>query len=121
MARPPKCRCISGVPNVTCFIPQGIPIQEGAEVRLALEGLEALRLADLEGMSQEESARHMGISRPTFGRILAEARKTVAQALIKGMVLQIQGGVCMVVRRQCCSNSQQPEVELLGGPDSKPT
>jgi predicted DNA-binding protein (UPF0251 family)/predicted Fe-Mo cluster-binding NifX family protein len=93
MPRPRKCRRITGTPRVTYFKPQGIPMTELDEVFLAYEGHEALRLADLEGMNQEESARYMGISRHTFGRILAEARRVVAEAVIKGLALRIQGGV----------------------------
>jgi predicted Fe-Mo cluster-binding NifX family protein/predicted DNA-binding protein (UPF0251 family) len=66
------------------------------EVTLTYEGHEALRFADLEGMNQEEAARSMGVSRHTFGRILAEARRAVAEAVIRGMALRIQGGVYVV-------------------------
>lgn len=71
------------------------------DVCLAYDGLEALRLADLEGISQEESARRMDVSRPTFGRILAEARRAVAEAVVKGMTLRIEGGVYKVVGHRC--------------------
>jgi predicted DNA-binding protein (UPF0251 family)/predicted Fe-Mo cluster-binding NifX family protein len=100
MPRPRKCRRIAGTPRVTYFKPQGIPMRELDEVSLAYEGHEALRLADLEGMNQEESALYMGISRHTFGRILAEARRVVAEAVIKGLALRIHGGDYMVAR--CC-------------------
>ncbi len=96
MPRPRKCRRIADTPRVTYFKPQGIPMRELDEVCLAYEGHEALRLADLEGMTQEESARYMGVSRHTFGRILAEARRVVAEAVIKGLALRIQGGVYTV-------------------------
>lgn len=62
------------------------------EVCLSLEGLEALRLADVEGLEQEQAAQQMTVSRPTFGRILAQARQTVAKALVCGLALKIQGG-----------------------------
>jgi len=62
------------------------------EVSLSYEGHEALRFADLEGLNQEEAARSMGVSRHTFGRILADARRAVAEAVIEGMALRIQGG-----------------------------
>jgi predicted DNA-binding protein (UPF0251 family) len=62
---------------------------------LSLDGLEALRLADLEGLYQEEAARRMGISRATFARVLTEARRAVAEALLEGRALLIGGGeVC---------------------------
>ena len=96
MPRPRKCRRIVGTPRVTYFKPQGIPMSELDEVYLSYEGHEALRFADLEGMNQEEAAQYMNISRHTFGRILAEARRVVAEAVIKGMALRIQGGDYMI-------------------------
>ncbi|RUM87792.1 MAG: hypothetical protein DSZ24_05330 [Thermodesulfatator sp.] len=66
--------------------------REGEEaVRLALDELEALRLADLEGLYQEEAAKRMGVSRATFGRILERARKKVAEALVMGKGIKIEG------------------------------
>lgn len=61
----------------------------GDVVRLTLAELEAIRLADLEGLYQEEAARRMGVSRATFGRILEEGRRKVAEALIKGKGIQV--------------------------------
>ena len=63
-----------------------------SEVSLAVESLEAIRLADLEGLNMEAAAVGMGVSRHTFGRILAEGRKAVAQALVSGSALRIEGG-----------------------------
>lgn len=62
------------------------------EVILTLDEFEALRLADLEGLYQEEAAQRMGVSRPTFGRILGVAHRKVAEALILGKALRIEGG-----------------------------
>lgn len=62
------------------------------EVRLSVEGYEALRLAEIMGLGQDEAAGRMKISRHTFGRILATARKTVAEAVVLGMALRIEGG-----------------------------
>jgi len=62
------------------------------QVNLTLDGLEALRLADLEGLYQEEAAQRMGVSRATFARVLATARKTVAEALVHGKAVEISGG-----------------------------
>ena len=113
MTRPRKCRRIAGPPRVTYFKPQGIPLRELDEVSLPCEGHEALRLADLEGMTQEEAARYMGVSRHTFGRILAEARKVVAEAVIGGMALRVQGGVYTVAGCRhgavCCRSSLASE------------
>jgi predicted Fe-Mo cluster-binding NifX family protein len=76
-----------------------------------MRGHEALRLADLEGMNQEESAQYMGISRHTFGRILAEARRVVAKAVIKGLALRIHGGDYMVTGCRFAVVGRGPECE----------
>ena len=59
---------------------------------LPIEGLEAVKLNDFQGLDQETSARMMNVSRQTFGRILAEARAIVADALVMGTTLRIEGG-----------------------------
>ena len=68
-------------------------MSELSHTSLTLDGLEALRLADLEGLYQEEAARRMGISRATFARVISAARNAVADALVKGKALKIEGGV----------------------------
>ena len=63
------------------------------EVVLGLDETEALRLADLEGLSHEQVGERMEVSRPTVGRILESARRKVAEALVHGKALRISGGV----------------------------
>lgn len=92
MPRPRKCRMVDAKPGVWLFKPQGIPARLLDEVYLPIEGYEALRLADLEGLRQDEAAAKMKVSRQTFGRILSEARRAVANALIHGLALRIEGG-----------------------------
>lgn len=92
MPRPRKCRMVDAKPGVWLFKPQGIPARLLDEVYLPIEGYEALRLADLEGLRQDEAAAKMKVSRQTFGRILSEARRAVADALIHGLALRIEGG-----------------------------
>jgi predicted DNA-binding protein (UPF0251 family) len=92
MARPEKLRCVAQLPNVGFFRPVGIPANTLQGVRLSLEELESIRLKDLEGLEQEECAQQMRISRPTFHRILEVARKKLADALINGKAIQIEGG-----------------------------
>lgn len=89
MSRPICPRIISHVPSVTYFKPAGIPLRELAEYTLAPDEFEALRLADREELYQQEAAKHMGISRPTFARILRRARSQVARALVEGCALRI--------------------------------
>jgi len=63
-----------------------------SEVSLPFEGLEAIRLADVLGLDQDAASTSMGVSRQTFGRILSEARKTIASAIVHGNALRIEGG-----------------------------
>lgn len=93
MSRPPCCRRVSGPPQCGLFKPAGVPASTLEEVVLTLDELEALRLADLEGQYQEQAAEKMNISRQTFGRIIESSRHKVAEALIHGKVLRIEGGV----------------------------
>lgn len=73
-------------------------------VELGLDEFEAIRLADLEGMDQDEAASLMNISRPTFSRILERARLAVADALVNGKALVIEGGNVTMVRRGRCGH-----------------
>jgi predicted DNA-binding protein (UPF0251 family) len=77
---------------VRYFKPRGIPLSELDEVVLTVDGLEALRLADAEGLEHVPAAGLMGVSRPTFSRLLAEARTAVATALARGFAIRIEGG-----------------------------
>jgi uncharacterized protein len=90
--RPMKCRQVCCLPGVNYFKPVGIPMKNLEEIRLTVEELEALRLKEIEGLDQQKSAVKMGVSRPTFQRILATARHKTAQALITGKALRIDGG-----------------------------
>ncbi len=92
MPRPPKRRRIKNIPYIRFFKPAGIPGRELEEVLLSLEEVEALRLKDVEGLNQTESAEKMNISRPTFQRILTGAHKKVAEALLEGKALRFEGG-----------------------------
>jgi len=90
MARPKKCRCLVGSPNAVYFKPRGIPLTQLEEVCLSLDEFEAINLADYQGLYHEEAAKKMGVSRPTFGRILGAARKKIADAVVQGKALQIE-------------------------------
>ncbi len=92
MPRPRKLRFVQGRPLVDGFLPNRLPPWGREEVVLAIEGLEAIRLSDFEGLDHETAAGRMKVSRQTFGRILAEARAIVAESLVMGKVLRIQGG-----------------------------
>ena len=90
MSRPKKTRMVSAYPTIVAFVPEGLAIR--GEVFMSVEKLEAIRLSDFEHLDQETAALMMGVSRHTFGRILNNARSTVAQALIIGQILKIEGG-----------------------------
>jgi predicted DNA-binding protein (UPF0251 family) len=92
MPRPRKRRFVQGRPIVNAFIPDSVPPWGREEVILPIEGLEAIRLNDFQGLDQERAAEMMNVSRQTFGRILAEARVIVADALVTGKILRIEGG-----------------------------
>ena len=92
MARPPRVRNVHEELEGGVFKPQGVPTTQLEQVQLTLDGLEALRLADLEGLYQEQAAEQMGVSRATFARILTEARARVARALVERQALVIGGG-----------------------------
>ena len=109
-----KCpRFVDGVPANRWFKPAGVPLSDLDEVVLALDEVEALRLADGEGCYQEEAAEQMGISRQTIGRILAEARRKVADALVNGKAIRIDGGNVTIRQSRtfgCLGCSHQWEV-----------
>ena len=92
MVRPQKDRIVSFNPEISYFKPRGIPMVNLEEVQLTVDEREAVRLADLRGMSHEEAGRYMGVSRATFGRIVQKARKVIADALINGKAINIGGG-----------------------------
>jgi len=102
---------VAFLPNVTYFKPAGIPLRALEEVRLPVEEAEAIRLKDLEGLEQEQGADRMNISRPTFQRVLASARQKIADALLNGKAIKIEGGSFeMAFRRFRCLNRHEWEV-----------
>ena len=108
MPRPPKCRWVENMPETTYFKPAGVPLKNLEEINLSIEELEAIRLKDLDGLEQEECAEKMGISRPTFHRIINGARHKVAQALITGKAINIKGGnFCLVDESFLCHKCGQ--------------
>jgi predicted DNA-binding protein (UPF0251 family) len=109
MSRPPCCRRVSGKPAASVFKPAGIRARMLEEIVMALDEFEAIRLADLEGFYQEQAAGRMRVSRPTFGRIIESAHRKVAEALIFGKALKIEGGPVLaepsrVLRCPACSH-----------------
>lgn len=92
MARPTKVRRVGFFPESTYFIPWGKSKCEIEEVVLNVEELEAIRLKDIEKLTQEECAERMDISRQTFQNVIDSAREKVAKALTDGKAIRISGG-----------------------------
>jgi len=92
MPRPRHCRRVGHLPQSNYYKPRGVPLSVLQCVNLTIDELEAIRLADLEGLYQEDAAKRMNVSRQTFGRTLESAHKKIADALVNGKALLIKGG-----------------------------
>ena len=92
MPRPKCLRRICHVPGITYFKPAGVPLGVLEEVVVPLDEVEAIRLADLYGAYHEEAAERMRISRPTFSRLIGAAHKKIADALLHGKAIRMEGG-----------------------------
>ena len=96
MPRPRKRRILSSTPSRSIYKPAGVPLDSLGRVQLLHEELEAMRLADLEGLTQAEGAAQMGVSRSTFQRMVTRARRQTAMALAQRQALEIEGGTFQV-------------------------
>ncbi|PLX71521.1 MAG: DNA-binding protein [Denitrovibrio sp.] len=106
MPRPSKPRTIGVRPEICNFKPRGIPTKKLKSVNIALDEFEAIRLADYEGLSHEDASVLMNISRPTFSRLVEKARINIANFLVEGAELVIEGG--NVEFRECgCKNCKE--------------
>jgi len=92
MPRPPCKRKIGFLPKVTYYKPVGVPVSLLEEVVIRHDELEAIRLKDLLNESQEEAAKKMNISQPTFHRLITSAHQKIADAIVNGKALWIEGG-----------------------------
>jgi len=92
MPRPQKCRRIGFNPEFRSFKPAGVPGKSLDEVIMTIDELESVRLVDLEGMYQEDAAKKLNVSRQTLGNIITTAHKKVAECLVNGKILKIEGG-----------------------------
>lgn len=123
MARPVLCRRVGCAPTSRYFKPRGIPLSRLEENAVTVDELEAIRLADGEGLYHEEAAERMNVSRQTFGRIVESARKKVADALVNGKALRIEGGEIEMTGTmrafQCSDCGHAWKVPFGGGPQTK--
>ena len=111
MGRPRLWRRVNFIPPITYFKPAGVPLTALQEVCLSVEEAEAIRLKDLEGLEQEKCAQGMSVSRSTFARVLASARQKMADALLNGKAIRIEGGNFeMASRRFRCIDGHEWDV-----------
>lgn len=92
------------MPRVDAFVPAG-ESHPDVSVTMSVDEYEIIRLMDLEGLSQDESAERMGVARSTVQRIYDDARKKLADFLIHGKSLKIEGGdyrLCEANEQECC-------------------
>ncbi len=93
MPRPRKWRRVCRLPESNLYGPlNGVHPQQDGVVAMSVDEYEAIRLIDLENLTQEECAEQMNIARTTVQRIYAEARRKIAEALVRGRILRIEGG-----------------------------
>ena len=92
MPRPRNCRRVGCMPQANFYKPRGVPLSVLQNIILNFDELEAIRLTDLQGLYQQQAAQKMNVSRQTLGRILESAHKKIADALVNGKALLIEGG-----------------------------
>lgn len=118
MPRPVKWRRVEFIPEETYFLPCSKGnckrFENIDEIQLKIEELEAMRLKDIEELTQEECAERMEVSRQTFQNIIDEARKKVAVALTEGKAISVRGGhyTKNVCKFRCNSCGDQIEVSF---------
>ncbi|MBW2987761.1 DUF134 domain-containing protein [Candidatus Woesearchaeota archaeon] len=100
MPRPRILRRVLFEPNINYFKPAGVPLSGLEEVVLTIDEFEAVRLKDFEGVDQEKAAKKMKISQPTFHRLILSARKKIAEAIVQGKAIRIEGGHYKMAARQ---------------------
>lgn len=118
MPRPRCCRRVAEEPLVHTFKPAGIPMRCLDVLALGLDELEAIRLADLDGLYQDAAAERMGVSRTTFSRVVASARRKVAEALVGGKALHIAGGTVNVEVGACKNDTTGGECPACDSDES---
>ena len=99
MVRPRRCRKVGFEPNVTYFKPAGVRMRDLEEMIISVDEFEAIRLKDFLGLEQEDCAKKMDISQPTFHRLILSARKKIADSIVNGKALKIEGGDFIIIPR----------------------
>ncbi|SHJ11547.1 DUF134 domain-containing protein [Parasporobacterium paucivorans] len=125
MPRPRKCRIVCCLPEFDRFGPLGTDVDYDNMIKMTVDEYETIRLIDLDGMTQEDCSKQMKVARTTIQGIYNEARKKLAQALVHGKELQIEGGeyricegdakACIKARCPRCGCKNVPIRELNAG------
>jgi predicted DNA-binding protein (UPF0251 family) len=97
--RPKKTRFVKCEPGEKCFRPQCKSLSELEGVILTIDEYEAVRLSDLEELTQEEAAKKMKVHRSTISRILTSAHRKIADAIVNVKAIRIEGGSCKIIKR----------------------
>lgn len=92
MARPMKWRKVCRLPESNKYGPLDLPDDSGNSINMTVDEYETIRLIDLERFTQEECAKQMNIARSTVQGIYIVARRKLAESLVNGKVLLIEGG-----------------------------
>jgi len=119
MTRPKKKRLVGELPEVRYFKPAGVPMRNLQEITITHDEIEALRLVCAEGLYQEQAAESMGVSRQTLGRIISEAQRKVAVALLEGMAIRIEGADYAVPVSEMPPRRGKGRHCRRGGPDKE--
>ncbi|AOY76302.1 DUF134 domain-containing protein [Clostridium formicaceticum] len=104
MARPRKWRKVCCLPESDRFGPLNASMNETCFVTMTIDEYETIRLIDLKNFTQEECANKMNIARTTVQGIYNDARKKLAESLVNGKVLRIEGGdykLCEGLEKSC--------------------
>jgi len=122
VARPPRIRRIDSPPRFQSFKPVGVPRRGLARIELTVDEYEAIRLVDYMDFDHAGAAEHMGVSRPTFTRIVDRARRKVAEALVEGELLTIRGGAFdfVTTRHRCRTCGEEERRAGAAEPDPCP-
>ncbi len=123
MARPRRFRRISQEPQIRCFNPERDDLDDLEPIEILIDEFESIRLRDYHNIQQKRSAEIMGISQPTFHRILISARKKIANALINGnpMIIIGKDSETRYECNECGFEWQHPRKEYKKCPDCKST
>ena len=122
MPRPRRCRRIFREPQIRCFRPETIDEIEFEDVEITLDEFESVRLRDYQKIHQKKAAEMMGVSQPTFHRIITSAREKIATALVEGKIIKIKGGNYVTYKKRyscgaCGFEWHSPEKEYENCPE----